>query len=304
MQKELEFINSTSRVGTTCISPGGLLLGQERIVQPNQLSLSQLHKDQEGCVVSDKKTVIRVGGTTWHQLISSSFLEPGTELDIAKTNKEFIQRNLNFKTSTYPAVVLEQGVNPVLVVATPSSRPTWESNEQELARLALRRLISKDTGFELQHMLTMVLRSLLTGQEKELSLVESAHDTHHSKHNAKSAIARNFLRGSAKLGIMPLDGTKSDQWIVINHNGDALVADNIATKLSEEQEIQVLSNGIAVAVHHIISSGITQDNPDIKPASIGTALVDTALELASNTQSHAGDISDKLAKNLRSTRRI
>lgn len=308
MHKELELINLSSRVGVTCQSAGSVLLGAESIAKPNPLSLAELRRDQDGCVIAGQRAIIQVGSISWYGLVEQSFLSPGLEVNIANTSKEIVRTgSLNFQTSTYPSVVLESGANPILVVSTPKDRPTWDesSGEQELARLALRRLVSKESGFELQHMLTMVLRSLLTGQEKEVSLEDSAHDTHHSSNNAKSAISRNFLKGSSKLGLLTLGkNTTSNQWVIMKHDGDQLVSSSVSTKLSTEEEVKILSNGIAVAVHHIIQSGITQDNPDIKPRDIGASLVDTALDLSNNYQGNAGQLSAKLEKKLRSTRRV
>lgn len=308
MQNELNFVINSSRVGISCDSAGSILLGREGIGLPNPLSVSELRRDPDGCCITGSRAYIQVGSKSWLGLLEQSFLKPGLELDVVNAEAAIVKAGkINTQTSLYPSVVAESGVNPILIVSTPKDRPRWDENisEQELARLALRRLVSKESGFELQHMLTMVLRSLLTGEERELSLEDGAHDTHHSQANAKSAISRNFLKGSSKLGLLTLGkNAGNNQWLVVNHNGEELVPSNVSTKLSTQEEVQILSNGIAVAVNTIILSGITKDNPDIKQRDIGAALIDTALSLTTNYQKSAGDLSSRLLTKLRSTKRI
>lgn len=308
MQNELILINKSSQLGGSCQSAGRILLGNEVVLRPNPLSLSELRRDQTGCVVDNERVMVQVGSKSWYGLMESSYLTPGLELDIANTTLAMLRTaKVNFNVSTYPGVVVELGTNPLIVVATPKDKAIWDepTNEKNSARLAMRRLLSKESGIELQHMLTLVLNTLLTGQDKELSLEAGAHATHHSQSNAKSAIAQNFLKGSARLGILALGKNQNNnQWIILNHDGEKLLSGNINKKLSQEEEVKILANGIAVAVHHIIQSGLVQDNPDIKPHHISATLIDTALDLSNNYQSSAGDISSKLSNKLRSTRRI
>jgi hypothetical protein len=251
------------------------------------------------------KVAVKIGSRSWFMLNEQACISPGVELSIVNTGKNTLDQAIDLKSSSYPAVVAESATNPLVIVAMPQEGTQWnvQSNEHEMARLALRRLVSPVKGFELQHMLTVVLRSLLTGRDQDIPLIESAHDTHHGKQNAQAAIARNFLRGTAKIGVLTLEASVGgSRWIVLNHDREAVQPTTIQDGMSNEEEVQILASGLAVAVQHIMHAGVTADNPEIKPADIAGILIDSSLEMAEGGNSTSGIMSEKIKTKLRSTK--
>lgn len=304
-EQQLAVISASTRVGSTCASPGNVLLGE--IARLSSTSLESLKKDKDGFAVIGDHAAIRYQGLSWYSLADQQFIKPGTEvIYFSSPSVPTLNDRPTIIAQGNPAVMLG---SEKFVFAAPAPidgtlRKYWDTkhNEQELARLSLRKLMSQ--GFELDHMLTMVLRSTLGGGDDTLILEEGAHDTHHERSNAIDAVKRNFVGGTAKRAIGQLNN-KSD-WLLLPHENGELQSPSVKP-LTEEQSILVLSSGLAVASHALLRT-IGADNPTLKTpkediliSKVGDILVDQLLSLPDQTGKTAGEISSALTDRIKTS---
>lgn len=300
-QKEntLAIIDESTRVGVTCATPGSVLLGEVSKLSPTHLDA--LRSDREGFAVIGDHAAIRYQGLSWYRLAEQSLFGPGVEATYFSSQGIPRESDLTKISAVgFPCVLTTK---EEFIFASPApineqTRTNWDTSrgEHELARLALRKLMSQ--GFELDHMVTMILRTTLSGADDSLILEDGAHDTHHGKQNALSAIKRNFVGGTAKRSVGRL--SSNTDWLLLPHQRGELVFPQVKN-LSQDEAIRVLASGLAVASHALLKT-VGANNPTLNTGRMGQILVDQILEIPNQTSQTAGEIANSLAQKIKTSR--
>lgn len=216
-EKNIAVIQESVRVGRGCATPSSVLLGEISRVSPT--SLEAFSRDREGFVIVGKHAAIRYQGSSWYQLSAENRFIPGFEATYFSSHAVPKSTDITKIDSVgFPCVLTN---SQEFVFASPAPvggipRTSWDvrRGEHELARLSLRKLMSQ--GFELDHMVTMVLHTAINGTDDTLILEEGAHDTHHGKQNALSAVRRSYVGGTAKRNLGRL--SSKDDWLLLPHD--------------------------------------------------------------------------------------
>lgn len=294
-EQALQLISASSRLGVTCRTTGATILGYS----PDQLdrqNATELMSSKEGAIMLANRVAIRIGSPGWIAMQQEGVLPVGSIVSIAKglDNEKIVSaKESRLDSVLLPSIIIghNESGHPIVAYASPKAKqwevvPQEHKDEHALATLSLHRMFGG--GIELEHMLTRVIANIISGKYDEIDLISDSHDIHHSKLQAKEAIATNIMRGRATIALATLNS--QDIWIFVTTADGRIAPRSVQEKLTDQEQINVLASGIATAATTIYQTGQFRDNTQLTVSGINHILIDQGISLAESASKGGANI--------------